>query len=249
MTKKYAVLGSPIAHSKSPQIHNYLFEATGFDASYERFEVSDLADFLIRHPDFDGLSLTMPLKEQAFATASTLDANAIATGGVNTLLRVSDGWCGFNTDVQGIANAVGFVPTTVGIIGSGATAKSALQAFPKSTKLIFARNQALAKELAEKFDAEVVSFEKVISAEVVVSTVTEGVLPDLLTGAQVGGTLLDCVYTNPELPAGKYLSGLTMLVHQAVIQQRIFQFGDPNHSLKNESELVDGVLGLLGMAK
>lgn len=249
MTRKFAVLGSPIVHSKSPEIHNYFFQASGFAASYERFEVSDLADFLKTHLDFDGLSLTMPLKEQAFACASTLDENAKATGGVNTLFKVSDGWAGFNTDVQGIANAIGIVPSTVGIIGSGATAKSALQAFPESTKLIFARNQQLARDLAIQFDAEVVSFDKAILAEVVVSTVTEGVLPDLLSGAGVPGTLLDCVYTNPEIPAGRYLSGLTMLVHQAVIQQRIFQFDDQNQALKNEPELIHGVLGLLGMAK
>lgn len=249
MTKKFAVLGSPIAHSKSPLIHNFIFEKTGFDASYERFEVSNLADFLADHGDLDGLSLTMPLKEQAFAFALSLDVNAQASGGANTLLRTADGWLGFNTDVQGIANAVGFSPETVAVIGSGATARSALLAFPNATKQIYARNHEAATELAERFGAQVVDFDTAISAEVVISTITEGALPELLGDRTVSGTLLDCVYTNPELPAGNYLSGLTMLVHQAIIQQRVFQFGDPNQTLNNEPELVSGVMTALDMAK
>lgn len=249
MTKKFAVLGSPIAHSKSPLIHNFIFGETGFDATYERFEVNNLAEFLAEHPELDGLSLTMPLKEQAFELALSLDANAEASGGVNTLLRSGSDWLGFNTDVQGIANAVGFSPEAVAVIGSGATARSALLALPDARKLIYARNTVTAAQLANQFGAEVVDFDSAIGAELVISTITEGAFPELLGTKTIAGTLLDCVYTNPELPAGKYISGLSMLVHQAIIQQRIFQFGDPEKALNNEPELVSGVMAELDMAK
>ena len=88
MTRQFAVLGSPIEHSKSPQIHRFVFEAVGIDAEYGRFEVSaDLKSFLKAHEDFSGFSLTMPLKEQAFEIAENLDSDAQATEAVNTLLR------------------------------------------------------------------------------------------------------------------------------------------------------------------
>lgn len=250
MTKHFAVLGSPIAHSKSPHIHSFVFSKANFDADYERFELAeDLQGFLADHDDFSGFSLTMPLKEQAFEIAESLDADAQATEAVNTLLRTDSGWAGFNTDVAGIRGAVGFDPTTVAVIGSGATARSALQAFPNSKRLIYARNTKAAELLAEKFAAELADFDKALEAELLISTVPTGVLPELLQGRTVPGVLLDCVYTNPELPAKKYLSGVSMLVHQAMIQQRIFQTGDALTPINREQELVSELLALLSMAK
>ena len=249
MTKRFAVLGSPISHSKSPLIHNYIFEKSGFDATYERFDVIELSAFLELHSDFEGFSLTMPLKDQAFVTASTLDQNARLTEAVNTLSKGISGWSGHNTDVQGIANAAGFSPQTVAVIGSGATARSALAAFPDSRKLIHARNQLAAAELAQKFECELVELEAALKSDLVISTVPEGVLPKMLDGQEASGTLLDCVYTNPEVPAASYVSGLQMLVHQAIIQQRIFQNDSPSEPLKNEPELIAGVLSVLDMAK
>lgn len=250
MTRQFAVLGSPIEHSKSPQIHSFVFEASGIDAEYGRFEVSaDLKGFLNAHEDFSGFSLTMPLKEQAFEIAESLDSDAEATGAVNTLLRTKTGWAGFNTDVAGIANAVGFDPESVAVVGSGATARSALRAFPKSSRLIFARNQVASHDLAERFTAEVVDFDTALKAELVVSTVPKGVLPELLNGKTIAGALLDCVYTNPQLPAAKYISGLGMLIHQAMIQQRIFQSGDALTPLNRERELVSELMASLSMAK
>lgn len=250
MTRQFAVLGSPIEHSKSPQIHGFVFQNSGFDAEYGRFEVAaDLKGFLKEHADFAGFSLTMPLKEQAFDLAESLDADAKATAAVNTLLRTETGWAGFNTDVAGISNAVGFSPNIVAVIGSGATARSALQAFPNSKRLILARNQSRAEELAQEFAAEVVDFDTATSADLVVSTVPHGVLPELLKGKEITGVLLDCVYTNPELPAAKYISGLNMLVHQAIIQQRIFQTGDTSTPINRELELVSELITALSMAK
>ena len=250
MTRQFAVLGSPIEHSKSPQIHRFVFEAVGIDAEYGRFEVSaDLKGFLKAHEDFSGFSLTMPLKEQAFEIAESLDSDSRATGAVNTLLRTETGWAGFNTDVAGIANAVDFEPESVAVIGSGATAKSALRAFPKSNRLIYARNQVASHDLAERFTAEVVDFDTALKAELVVSTVPKGVLPELLNGKAIAGVLLDCVYTNPQLPATKYISGLSMLIHQAMIQQRIFQSGDALTPLNRERELVSELMASLSMAK
>lgn len=249
MTKRFAVLGSPIQHSKSPLIHNYVFEQSGFDASYERFEVSELSQFLDAHGDFSGFSLTMPLKDQAFRISSYTDSFAAMTKSVNTLVPHEGGWRGYNTDVYGIQQAVGFDPEVVSVIGSGATARSALAAFPGSTKFIFARNNAAASTLAAEFSALVVDLETALKAQAVVSTVPQGVLTDLVGSRELPGTLLDCVYTNPEIAAKSYVSGFVMLCHQAIVQQRIFQNTSPDIPLENEAALVSGVLTALSMAK
>jgi shikimate dehydrogenase len=249
MTRRFAVLGSPIEHSKSPLIHNFVFEQSGFDASYERFEVSELSQFLDTHGDFSGFSLTMPLKDQAFVISSSTDPSAAITKSVNTLLPHEGGWHGYNTDVYGIQQAVGLEPVAVAVIGSGATARSALAAFPGASKFIYARNQAAARELALEFSATVVDLETALNAQAVVSTVPKGVLPDLVGSRELPGTLLDCAYTNPEVAARHYVSGLVMLCHQAIMQQRIFQNSSPDLPLENEAALVSGVLTALSMAK
>jgi shikimate dehydrogenase len=250
MTKKYAVLGFPITHSLSPKIHSYCFEQLGIDATYERFELaSGLEAFLQDHIDYSGFSLTMPLKDEAFAVANQLTDVAGQTQSVNTLVKNTNGYVGHNTDVPGIQAAVGFTPTVVAVLGSGATARSALAAFPESRRLIYARNTGVAASLAAKFNAELVEVSTAFEAEVLISTLPQGVLPELAAQNTRPKTLLDAVYTNPEIAAEKYVSGLEMLIHQAIYQQRIFAAGHEDQPLNNEPELLDGLMGLLSVAK
>lgn len=250
MTRRFAVLGSPIEHSPSPAIHNFMFGARGVDASYGRFELAEgLGSFVASKPDYQGFSVTMPLKDEAFELSGHRSDLAIRTKSVNTLIRLGLELHGFNTDVLGIRQAIGFEPATVSILGSGATARSALAAFPNATRLLFARNQHAASDLGAEFLASPVPFKEAVSAEVVISTLPPGVLPGLADGVQIPGTLLDVAYTNPAIPCGSYVSGLLMLIHQAIGQQRLFNFGDENLELENEAELLEGLLKLLSMAK
>lgn len=250
MTKKYAVLGSPIAHSLSPKIHSYCFERLGIAAEYGMFDLAGgLEAFLQDHLDYSGFSLTMPLKDEAFAIATELTDLAKQTQSVNTLVKTPSGYAGYNTDVLGIQAAIGFSPDTVAVLGSGATARSALAAFPAAKRLIFARNSEVAKTLAAQFQAEVVDVATAFDAEVLISTLPEGVLPELAANNKKPKTLLDAVYVNPEIAADSYVSGLEMLIHQALYQQRIFASGNEEKPLKNESELLDGLMQQLSVAK
>lgn len=130
-----AVLGSPIEHSKSPIIHDAAYAAMGLDWDYGRYrvEASELSDFLkLRDGSWRGFSLTMPLKEIGFEISIPSCPVASETGVVNTLLHTDAGWEGYNTDSFGIQKAVkshtdaSFENITV--LGSGATAKSAIHA-------------------------------------------------------------------------------------------------------------------------
>ena len=99
MTNHYAVLGSPISHSKSPLIHRTIFEHLKLNAVYTSHDVVDLSEFLDSNAGLSGLSITMPLKDQAFAIASELDYWAQLTESVNTLKKTESGWAGYNTNL------------------------------------------------------------------------------------------------------------------------------------------------------
>ncbi len=133
------MLGSPIAHSKSPALQLAAYGVLGLDWQYSAVEVTDdtLADFVESRDDaWRGLSLTMPLKRDILALLDRRDLLVQTTGSANTVLFRGDGnkryLHGFNTDVFGITEAFRRQGTTklgiVQILGGGATAASAIVA-------------------------------------------------------------------------------------------------------------------------
>lgn len=133
---KAAVLGKPIAHSLSPALHRAAYAALGLDDwTYETVECDEAglpAYVLTRGPEWAGLSLTMPLKRTVLGLLDHVDPVAAATGSANTVVFRPDGRYGYNTDVQGIVDALteagALAPGSVTILGAGATACSALAA-------------------------------------------------------------------------------------------------------------------------
>ncbi|MGD0703213.1 MAG: shikimate dehydrogenase [Trebonia sp.] len=133
---KAAVLGKPIAHSLSPALHRAAYRELGFDDwTYDLVECDEagLPGYVrSRGQEWAGLSLTMPLKTAVLPLLDHVDQMAAATGGANTVVFRPEGRYGYNTDVQGIVDALTeagvAVPGSVAIIGAGATACSALAA-------------------------------------------------------------------------------------------------------------------------
>lgn len=246
MTSKFCVVGSPVEHSLSPAIHSAAYAHLGFDFIYEKHEVSsgELSSFL-REYDFDGLSVTMPLKQEALLLAETSSEVASSTGVANTLVRTSSGWAAHNTDVFGISECIksaGDVKQAI-VLGSGATARSAIAAivnlYPEARISIMARNAEsgnLILGYAQKFSSQSSlvdpSTELIAVADLVISTVPGDSYSELW--ADVGassssstGLFLDVAY-NPWPSAaasswgGLSVSGLEMLIWQAVEQVRLF---------------------------
>lgn len=159
LTKKFAVLGSPISHSKSPLLHNAAYTYLGLDGTYSKIQVEkgQLRDFL-NDNSFDAVSITMPLKEEAYRLAVSADANATATNVANTLLRSIEGWSAHNTDVLGfreilIRSFSNQLERTV-VLGAGSTAKSALLALEQmgvSEVFVMARNSEAVRDLQTIF--------------------------------------------------------------------------------------------------
>ena len=104
---QYAVMGDPISHSKSPQIHSLFAEQTGVDVRYDKFQITS-EDFAAAIADFfdrggGGLNITVPHKEAAFALADHPSSRASMARAANTLGRKPDGsiWAD-NTDGVGL---------------------------------------------------------------------------------------------------------------------------------------------------
>ncbi|WP_457673549.1 shikimate dehydrogenase [Thiolapillus sp.] len=107
MTDRYAVIGNPIEHSKSPFIHQRFAEQTGQDLGYEKI-LGDLEYFADDVREFfaaggRGMNVTVPFKEQAWRLADELGPEARTAGAVNTLTFMEDGRIrGDNTDGIGL---------------------------------------------------------------------------------------------------------------------------------------------------
>jgi len=152
--RKAAVLGKPIAHSKSPLLHLAAYRALGLtEWTYERIEctgeqlpalVSGLGD------EWVGLSVTMPGKFAALRFADTRTERAVTIGSANTLVRTGDGWRADCTDVDGVVGALrsGGAGDLTGrsavVVGSGGTARPALVALKElgvKTVTVVARSE------------------------------------------------------------------------------------------------------------
>src|SRR4051812_24988567 len=100
--RRAAVLGSPIAHSRSPQLHLAAYQALGLsDWTYERIEctAAELPTLVSGFgPEWVGVSVTMPGKFAALQFAAERTARAELVGSANTLVRIDTGWRADNTD-------------------------------------------------------------------------------------------------------------------------------------------------------
>jgi shikimate dehydrogenase len=109
-TKLAGVVGWPVVHSLSPRLHGFWLQEHGIDGAYVALPVKteDFGRVVATLPlmGFAGANVTVPHKEAAFALSATRDADAEATGAVNTLVFDGRDVHGFNTDVAGFAAAL-----------------------------------------------------------------------------------------------------------------------------------------------
>ena len=166
MNDRYAVIGNPVAHSKSPEIHTRFAAQTGQQITYERL-LAPLDGFAASVHDFiaqggKGANVTLPFKLEAYALATRLSERAQAAGAVNTLQFDGAHILGDNTDGVGLVadivrNAgVSVAGQRVLLLGAGGAARGALlpllQEHP--AELVIAnRSAAKAVALAQQFAA------------------------------------------------------------------------------------------------
>lgn len=226
--------------------------------------------------DWRGLSLTMPLKTAAFELADTRDAIAELTGAVNTLRFTGAGvdrtLFGYNTDVAGIVRALAAVGVTeaahVQILGGGATAASAVVAAAE----LGAVNVSILTRSPEK-SAALVDLGRRVGLPVGVaafSAMSELPTPQLVVSTLPGGSAIPAAYPDAVMAdcalldvaydpwpsalasvwataGGTVANGLSMLVHQALLQVRIFAFNDPFQPVDDEDAVLRDMLASVGL--
>ena len=166
MPDRYVVIGHPIAHSKSPDIHASFAAQTGQDLQYERLlaPIDGFADTVrgLVRTGAKGANVTVPFKLEAYALADRLSERARAAGAVNTLMFSADGIAGDNTDGCGlvtdiIGNAgVPLAGKRVLLLGAGGAARGVILPLLRESpaELVLAnRTEAKALELAAQFAA------------------------------------------------------------------------------------------------
>ena len=244
-----AVLGDPIAHSMSPALHRAGYAATGLDWRYDAVRVADdgLEAFLAGlDAEWRGLSLTMPLKRRAITLATRVTDRARLAGAANTLV-LEDGAVVLadNTDLPGAVAAVreryeGPVSTGT-VLGGGATAAStglALCELGATSVRLLARAPERATETVAAIAAhpsgphvEVLPLAGgEVVGEVVVSTVPAAAQDaGLIARCAAVPVVFEVVYDRWPTPLAAsvaddrvLVSGLDLLVHQAVLQFELF---------------------------
>jgi shikimate dehydrogenase len=242
-----AVLGSPIAHSLSPVLHNAAYAALGLgDWTYTAIECDEAGlPALLASCDgqWAGLSLTMPLKRAVLPLLDRTEPLAVDVGGANTVVFERRERHGYNTDVPGMVAALAeagvTAPSSATILGAGATACAALGALRETgltSAVVLVRNRARAGDLLAAASrlgmvVDLRPFDSgVRGGDLLVSTVPAGAADFY---AERGGLIrlgpsavLDVVYHPWPTPLAQaavksgavVVSGFDLLLHQAARQ-------------------------------
>ncbi|MDT5146796.1 MAG: shikimate dehydrogenase, partial [Mycobacterium sp.] len=241
--RKAGVLGRPIAHSKSPQLHLAAYRALGLpDWTYERIECgSEELPAVVGGfgPEWVGVSVTMPGKFAALRFADERTVRAELVGSANTLVRSQAGWRADNTDIDGVKGALGAVSGRAAVLGSGGTAPAAIVALAElgvQRISVVARNRDKAApllSLGPRLGLDIRWVElgpTVLDVDVVVSTIPADVAAIYAGTVEATPLLLDAIYdpwptplaAAVEAAGGRVVSGLQMLLHQAFAQVEQF---------------------------
>ncbi len=206
---RYAVIGNPVSHSRSPAIHAAFARATGQQLTYEAL-LAPLDGFIdsvnrFRSEGGRGLNVTVPFKLDAFAFADSHTPRALAAGAVNTLAFGPDGILGDNTDGVGLVRDLtqnlgcALAGRRVLLLGAGGAARGAmlplLDAHPTSL--------TLANRSVDKADALVARF-RAHAAAVALDACGFAALAGRAFDVVINATAASLANEAPPLPAGIY---------------------------------------------
>ena len=184
----YAVVGRPVAHSRSPLLWRAALRAAGLPGLYDRVEPpADFAAFLAAHapPSFRGFSVTAPFKAAALAAADEADESAARVGAANTLQRTARGWKAWNSDGPAALDALLAAGAPAGapllVLGAGgAAAAVAAEAVRRGQPVtLAARRPEAAAALADRLGARGAALGEVRAAD----------FPCVVQATPVGGSM------------------------------------------------------------
>jgi len=216
--RRAAVIGHPVAHSRSPALFARFADAAGIALTYDAVDVApeQLEATLARwrmEPEFVGCNVTLPHKERALALADRVERAALACGAANVLTRVGTALVADNTDVAGVEAAlaqfgVELRGARIAILGAGGAARAVTEAARRggaASIVVAARDPARAARLAADFGATACALHEIAPADIYVNATPVGMQGQpqhslLPADAPPGATAFDLVYTPEETP-------------------------------------------------
>ena len=261
--RKYLVIGNPITHSLSPELHNYWIKENGIDGIYNKKKLNenDLKEFFlkIKNKEINGANITVPFKRDVISYLDKLSLEAEKTQSVNTVNLKDDKIIGHNTDIDGFELAMKNVDYDVEgkkvlILGAGGVVPSIIFALYKMKVLsvtISNRTKTKAENLKNLFnDLEIVDWGKASNFDMIINATSIGLKKEDklnldLTKLQDSEFFYDVIYNPKEtnfLKDGKNLGKITengkkMFIYQAAKAFKIW------HGI--EPKINEQVIGLL----
>ena len=245
-TKVYGVAGNPINSSLSPLMMNTAFRRETVNAVYLALQTSKADDLfqLAREVPIQGLSVTMPLKQDVLPKLKSTDPLSAKIGAVNTIMRMPDGqFYGFNTDVGGIVAPLERRMILKGakilVLGAGGAARAAVFGCREKGAEVFILNRTpeTAQKLARQAGAKSIKREAVAKAgfDIIINATPVGMSGNkaapLLGPEDLNARIVfDLVYNPLETPLLQMarakgltaISGVEMFVEQGAQQFQIW---------------------------
>lgn len=233
---RLAVIGNPIAHSKSPKLFKNLFADDELEGVYEKIELENISEIEMLKKHYNGFNVTAPFKQSIIPYLDELSSSAKKIGAVNTVYQKDGKWMGENTDFKGIIEAVKSVMEASKIkncliIGAGGAARAAAFAMNHSNikSNIINRTFSRANDLAQDFNLTAIEKANLNDFQLIINTTPEPfsvINPEEMNCNHI---VLDAIYPNSLFARYASEIGFTLirgevwLKEQALEAYRIFK--------------------------
>ena len=251
--KKFLVIGNPIEHSLSPELHNYWINNSSIDAIYEKQKLNEdqLEQYIskVRDKKIDGINVTVPFKKTIIPYLDELSTEAKSTQSVNTIYQKDNKIVGHNTDIFGFRSSIekteyDLKNKEVLILGAGGVVPSIIFSLikMKASKIkISNRTKEKAENLKKLFkDIEVIKWGEISNFDMIINATSLGLKKEdnlnLDFSSNSGDKFFYDVIYNPSetnfLKMGrelgnKILNGKLMFIYQAISAFKIWHEKTP----------------------
>ena len=185
--KKYLVIGNPIEHSLSPQLHNYWFKNNNINAVYKKKKIheNEIKEiiFKIKSEKINGINVTVPFKKSVIPHLDGLTQSANETQSVNTIYKKENKIIGDNTDTLGFEkslNHINYNPKgkNVFILGSGGVVSSIIVVLKKleASKIVLSnRTKKKAEDLKTRYSyVEIIDWGEISNFDMIINATSLG---------------------------------------------------------------------------
>ncbi len=191
--KKYFVIGNPINHSLSPELHNFWLKKNNINATYEKIklEEDELENFIkkLRNDEIHGINVTVPFKNKVIKYLDKLSLEVETTGSVNTIYKNGNDIIGHNTDVAGFElglrhSKINVLHKSILILGAGGVVPSIIYSLlSMGCKKIFLSNRTVekAEDIKKKFDdIDILKWGEIPDFDIIINATSVGLKSDSL---------------------------------------------------------------------